>query len=413
MAERHALAHRQQPVGRPVERGGRDPEPLATRAAGAAGRRPARPRRPAAGAARPRAAARAAGRSSPRSAPRAPAPRAGRSRRPAASRVSPRGSSSSASGLPRVSATIRSRTASSSANGTAESSSARASPFTRPRTSSSGRCRSSSPGSRAANTSPTGSANSRRATKASVSADAWSSHCASSTMHSSGRSLGRLGEQAEHGEADQERSGAGPALRPKTIRERVALRCRQPLEPVEQRRAQLMQAGERQLHLGLHPAARATVRSGRGRDEVLEQRRLADPGLAAQDQRAALAPAERRDATRPAGRTRPLAPRGASAAPARGDDPLDPSRPPPPHARRSPRASRRTLPHGSSGTTIDRCDDARSRRPGTRPMVPGDRPCQRDTATWGGRSGRGAAMTASRDFGHDVDLGPCKPSAGA
>ena len=40
-----------------------------------------------------------------------------------------------------------------------------------PRTSSSGRCRSSSPGSRAANTSPTGSANSRRATNASVNAE--------------------------------------------------------------------------------------------------------------------------------------------------------------------------------------------------------------------------------------------------
>ncbi|MGH2716938.1 MAG: hypothetical protein ACRDM7_24220 [Thermoleophilaceae bacterium] len=35
--------------------------------------------------------------------------------------------------------------------------------------------------------------------------------------------------------------------------ERLTLRRRKPLEPIEQRRTQLMQAGEGQLHLGLHP----------------------------------------------------------------------------------------------------------------------------------------------------------------
>ena len=131
MAERHPLADREQPVRRrrrPRRR--RDPEPLGTRAAAAADRRPARPPRPAADAARRRGASRVVGRSSPRSVPRAPA-RPSRPKPPASCvAVNPRGSSSNASGLPRVSATIRSRTRSSSVNRTAELSSARASPLT-------------------------------------------------------------------------------------------------------------------------------------------------------------------------------------------------------------------------------------------------------------------------------------------
>ena len=77
---------------------------------------------------------------------------------------------------------------------------------------------SSSPGSRAANTIPTRSASRRRATKASVSAEARSSHCASSTTHSSGRSLGRLPRTDS---TPPTRRGTGPerspALRPNTI----------------------------------------------------------------------------------------------------------------------------------------------------------------------------------------------------
>ena len=223
------------------------------RAAGAADRRPARPPRRAAGVARPRGGSRVAGRSSSRSV--FERSRASGSANPPAScvGVSPRGSSSSASGFPRVSAMILSRTRSSNANCTDELSSARASPSTRPCTSRSGTCRSSSPGSRAANTSPTGSASSRRATNASVSAEVWSSHCASSTTHSRGRSLGHFGHQAEHGEADQETIRRRPRGQAEDDPERVTLWTRQPLEPIEQRRAQLMQAREGQLHLGLDP----------------------------------------------------------------------------------------------------------------------------------------------------------------
>ena len=133
MAERHALADRQQPVRRRVERAdGAIPSRSAARQqqqriADRLGRREQQqtPRVL-------RQRARVGARSSPRSVPGAPAPPS--IPKPPAScvAVNPRGSSSNASGLPRVSATIRSRTRSSSMNRTAEPSSARASPLRRP-----------------------------------------------------------------------------------------------------------------------------------------------------------------------------------------------------------------------------------------------------------------------------------------
>ena len=181
--------------------------------------------------------------------------------------VEPRGSSSSASGFPRVSATILSRTVTSRVRVTVEPSRARASPAASPRTSSCGRCRSSSPGSRAANTNPTGSASRRRATKASVSAEVRSSHCASSTTHSSGRCSATSERRLSTARPTRKRSGASPGLRPKTIRSAVALRTGQPLEPIEERGAELMQARERQLHLGLDADRRAR-RSGPSADST-------------------------------------------------------------------------------------------------------------------------------------------------
>ena len=119
----------------------------------------------------------------------------------------PRGSSSNASGLPRVSATIRSRTRSSSLNtGPPSSSSARASPSLRPCTSSSGQVLEARRPARERRTRsrPAPPAADARRTP-SVSAEAWSSHCASS-MHAQ-RADARsadLGEQAQHGQADEE-----------------------------------------------------------------------------------------------------------------------------------------------------------------------------------------------------------------
>ena len=74
----------------------------------------------------------------------------------------------------------------------------------RPRSSGSPSNSRTSLGSRTANTKPTDSARRRRATNASVCAEARSSHCASSTTQTSGCSSADLGQQAEHGQTDQE-----------------------------------------------------------------------------------------------------------------------------------------------------------------------------------------------------------------
>ena len=75
---------------------------------------------------------------------------------------------------------------------------------------------------------PTRSANSRRATNASVCADTRSSHCASSTMHTSGCSSAASASRLSTASPTRKRSGGGPALRPNAVLQRVALRPRQP-----------------------------------------------------------------------------------------------------------------------------------------------------------------------------------------
>ena len=104
---------------------------------------------------------------------------------------------------------------------------------------------SSSAGSRTANTSPTASAPSRRATNPRVCADARSSHCASSITQTTG-SLGRgLGQQTEHGQAQQEAFRRGACPQTERYVQRVTLRARDAVETVQQRGAQLMQAWRR------------------------------------------------------------------------------------------------------------------------------------------------------------------------
>ncbi len=137
--------------------------------------------------------------------------------------VSPHGSSSRASGLPRVSAMILSRTRASSGPVSTESSSARASRSRRPCTVICGSPASSSPGSRAAKTRPTGSAASRRATNPRTCADARSRHCSSSTTHTSGRSSATADSRSSAARPMKKRFGAGPALMPNVVRS--ASRC--------------------------------------------------------------------------------------------------------------------------------------------------------------------------------------------
>ena len=167
--------------------------------------------------------------------------------------VSPRGSSSSASGLPRVSSTIRSRTLSSSGprddGGQQLACVGRAAAHS---TTSSGRPVSWSSASRVARISASDSPNTRRATNASVSSEARSSQCASSIDAHQRPLAGDVGEQAR---APPARRGSGPAAAPAVSPNAVpsASRCGAGSrdEPVEHRRAQLVQAGERELHLGV------------------------------------------------------------------------------------------------------------------------------------------------------------------
>ena len=63
--------------------------------------------------------------------------------------------------------------------------------------------------------------------------------------------LGDLGEQAQHGEADEEAVRRRSGTEAERRAQRIALRHREPLELVEHRRQQLMQPGEGELHLRL------------------------------------------------------------------------------------------------------------------------------------------------------------------
>ena len=271
-------------------------------ATAAPGRRPARPPPPAAAAgSSPGSGSSAAAEARPRSGP--PAAGASGSPKPPASSagVSPRGSSSSASGLPRVSATIRSRTRSSSGPvGPTMPASARASASTSPLTSSSGRPasvmvvrRARAPRRPARPTRPAAAA---RRTPASA-AEAWSSHCASSTTQTSGCSSAASASRLSTARPTRKRSGASPRPQTERGRQRVALRPGQAVQLAEQRRAQLVQAGERELHLRLDPdGPRDAAARRRCSTQVVQQRGLADPGVAAQHQ----APGCRRPAPRPA-----------------------------------------------------------------------------------------------------------------
>ena len=107
-----------------------------------------------------------------------------------------------------------------------------------------------------------------------------------------GTFLRGLGQQAEHGQADQEPIRRRPRGQAEDRPQRVTLRAGQPVDTIEQRYAQLVQARERQLHLGLDPDGPLDGQVRRRCDQVLQQRRLPDPRLAANHQRPTRAPAD-------------------------------------------------------------------------------------------------------------------------
>ena len=100
--------------------------------------------------------------------------------------------------------------------------------------------------------------------------------------------LGDLGQQAERRQRHEKALRRRAVLQTERDLQRVPLRARQASELTEHRRAQLVQPGERKLHLGLDARGAGDATALRVLEHVLEQRRLADPRLAAQDQDPAL-----------------------------------------------------------------------------------------------------------------------------
>jgi hypothetical protein len=95
--------------------------------------------------------------------------------------------------------------------------------------------------------------------------------------------LGDLGDQRQRGQPHQEpvRRSAGAAAEHR--RERLALRSGQPAEMVQHGRAELMEAGIRQLHLRLDAGRPRDVPAAGPVGQVAQQRALAHTRLAPQD----------------------------------------------------------------------------------------------------------------------------------
>ena len=155
--------------------------------------------------------------------------------------------------MPAVSATIRSRTRSSRPPGISDASSARASSSPSPSTTSSGSPPSpcASHGSRTANTTASPSAPQSACHEGEcLCRGAVEPVCIVDEAEQ--RSLlGHFGQESQGCETDEESIRRFTRAQSESSGERVALGARQMREAIQHRQAELMQAGERKLHLGL------------------------------------------------------------------------------------------------------------------------------------------------------------------
>ena len=229
--------------------------------------------------------ARSAARTRPRCSPRsAPAHR----RAPAASRAASAPSSSSASGLPPVARYRRSAVSRATPLASSSAASARSSPATRSVRRSAPSSSDGSP-SRTASTSAIGSATSRRTAKQQRLGARAVEQVRVVDEQRERRLLGVGGEQAQRRGADREAVARGRRAERERAPERGRLRPGDPVERAERRAQQLGEPRERDLGLRLD-AARAQHAHPPGLPgRVLEQRGLADPGLADEREHAALA----------------------------------------------------------------------------------------------------------------------------
>ena len=97
------------------------------------------------------------------------------------------------------------------------------------------------------------STSSRLATNTSASAEASSSHCASSTRHRSGRSSAASASRLKTASETRKRSPRPPSARPSAPRRAAACGCGRLSEVPEDGADDLVQGRERELRLGFHP----------------------------------------------------------------------------------------------------------------------------------------------------------------
>jgi hypothetical protein len=104
---------------------------------------------------------------------------------------------------------------------------------------------------------------------------------------------GRLRQQTQEREPDEESIRRVCRPQPERHAKGLALRARQPLQPIHHRCAQLLKGRERELHLPLDADRPRDTEAQRRRDRVPQQRRLAHPRLPSHDEDSALPTAHR------------------------------------------------------------------------------------------------------------------------
>jgi hypothetical protein len=100
--------------------------------------------------------------------------------------------------------------------------------------------------------------------------------------------LGRLRQQAEDGQPDQEPVRGRPGAESESDAKRVVLGLREALDVLEERGTQLLNRRERELHLGLDPERPGDPKPPSRLDRVLEQCGLADARLSTHHQNPAV-----------------------------------------------------------------------------------------------------------------------------
>ena len=136
---------------------------------------------------------------------------------------------------------------------------------------------------RAAHTIAIRSARSRRATKARICREAWSSHCASSTRQTSGCCSAISARSVSVASPTMNRSGAGAGAPAEHGGEGVALRGRESVQVIEHGGAELVDAAVGQLDLRLDTDGPRNAPAADTDGQVAQQRALSHARLPAQD----------------------------------------------------------------------------------------------------------------------------------